>query len=184
MGMLNERDYMAQTVETLAPLVEGAVSGRTQVAFKFRQATRGEQDDTEPTIDRLRDAIAEFDELPAEQQNAICNGWDARGITDPPHSHEFLESTASAAVKRLLEVTPALASMIWQPDDCSSPVSVRIAFGTSKSEALKHLRDIEKAIRDHYHTLISGDTASIVDLDAETDRRVQAQAAGREGKAA
>ncbi|MGN6627014.1 MAG: hypothetical protein ACTHLN_10385 [Tepidisphaeraceae bacterium] len=172
---------MAQTVEMLAPLVEGAMPGRTQVAYKFRQAMPGEQDDAQASIDRLRDAIAEFNRLSPEQQKAICNGWDARGITDPPDSHEFLESTAASAVRRVLEVTPGLASMIWQPDDCQKPVCVRIAFGTSKGEALKHLREIEHAILDHYHTLISGDTAVIADLDAETDRRLRA---GQEGKAA
>ena len=169
-------EAMKRVIEKLGPLVEAGTSTRSPVGFAFLQATSADREDYSPSLGRLSAAVAEFEHLPEEQRRSICNGWSADDITDPPRRDELVRESGDA-IALFLNIDSSGSAMTWQISDAVQPVEVRIAFGTSKAQALHHLRKIEKAILEHYHTLIASECESLGKLETTLCGRLMSEAA-------
>jgi hypothetical protein len=165
------RETMIWCVEELSPLVEAGLPGFDRTAFKFRQA-RPEHDDHEISDERLKEAIEAFNKLPEAVQRTVCNGWHPHAITDRPTRRQLIhdeeEFAYSSIIYRYLDIDGGekpVSDMTWAFTQGVEPVRVMIRFGTSKANALEAIRRVERAILDHFETLIDGVPHSIDELD-------------------
>jgi hypothetical protein len=71
-----------------------------------------------------------------------------------------------------MEVLPNASSHTWRTFEDPQPVRVVIAFGTTKRDAIAALREIERAILNHFDAMIGNELTNIEELEAETDRRL------------
>jgi hypothetical protein len=170
------RDALAETIEQLGPLVEAGLPGLTPCAFAFQQAAYGEVDDYTPTIAQMQRAIGEYLKLPEPVRWGILNGWRV-ALTERPTQRELeamqagLVRTVVMALKIYGSPRGGDSSLGWEFHEMTHPVLVQIRAGTTKAEALNSLREIARAVRDHYATMIATEYTSVEKLDADAARQ-------------
>ncbi|MBC7784983.1 MAG: hypothetical protein H7144_14185 [Burkholderiales bacterium] len=166
-------DAMRHTVEELSPLVEAGLPARTATAYAFSQAI-SDNNDFEPSRAQLESAIAGFSGLPDAQKRIICNGWSPSGITVRPTRRQLMSEVQEVAqcevIYRYLEIEDGLSSAAWKFTTSTAPVKLSIRFGTTKAEVLESIREMERVVLNHFHTLIERQSARVEELDEEVDR--------------